>query len=162
MAAATPSCVCPGCDADAIRRIAIRAQWRSSESSAASGRSGSRRHDEPNALQTIRWQSLDDDTRSRASRTTGHRAISIRKQTESRRSVRTKQQPAWESALAQFKSLSVKACCRQPSSCPRHPGKFRSRLSKATVKIGLREIVGRRPRKYRIHQDDKTLRLPGF
>jgi hypothetical protein len=31
MAAATPSCVCPGCDADAIRRIAIRAQWRSSE-----------------------------------------------------------------------------------------------------------------------------------
>jgi hypothetical protein len=34
-------------------------------------------------------------------------------------------------------------------------------LKSEAVKIGVREIVGRRPRKYRIHQDDKTLRLPG-
>ena len=35
-------------------------------------------------------------------------------------------------------------------------------LESEAVKTGVREIIGRRPRKYRLHQDDKTLRLPGF
>jgi len=35
-------------------------------------------------------------------------------------------------------------------------------LESKAVKTGVREIIGRRPRKYRLHQDDKTLRLPGF
>jgi DNA invertase Pin-like site-specific DNA recombinase len=35
-------------------------------------------------------------------------------------------------------------------------------LESEPVKIGVREIIGRRPRKYKVHQDDKTLRLPGF
>lgn len=35
-------------------------------------------------------------------------------------------------------------------------------LDSEAVKTGVREIVGRRPRKYRVHQDDKTLQLPGF
>src|SRR6266508_1897484 len=56
---------------------------------------------------------------------------STRKQIGSRRSAPTKQQLAWEFASAQFESSFVKACCRQPSSYPRHHGKFRSRLSKA-------------------------------
>jgi len=35
-------------------------------------------------------------------------------------------------------------------------------LDSDAVKIGVREIVGRRPRNYKILQDDKTLKLPGF
>ena len=35
-------------------------------------------------------------------------------------------------------------------------------LDSEVVKIGVREIAGRCPRKYKAHQDDKTLRLPGF
>ena len=79
---------------------------------------------------------------------------SIRKQPESRDQCGPKQQPAWESALVQFKSSSVKACCRQLSSCPSVAA-----LESEVVKIGVREIVGTPARKYRIHHDDKT---PGF
>jgi DNA invertase Pin-like site-specific DNA recombinase len=35
-------------------------------------------------------------------------------------------------------------------------------LESEAVKTGVREIIGRRPRKYKVHHDDKTLRLPGF
>ena len=35
-------------------------------------------------------------------------------------------------------------------------------LASDAVKTGGREIVGRRPRNYRVLQDDKTLKLPGF
>jgi DNA invertase Pin-like site-specific DNA recombinase len=35
-------------------------------------------------------------------------------------------------------------------------------LESEAVKTGVREIVGRRPRNYKVLQDDKTLRLPGF
>src|SRR5262249_35424226 len=35
-------------------------------------------------------------------------------------------------------------------------------LDSEAVKIGVREIVGRRPKFYRRFQEDKTLRLPGF
>ena len=68
---------------------------------------------------------LDDDTRSRASRTTGHRAVRCGSKQSLRRSVRTKQQPAWEFALAQFKSSSVKARCRQTQLLPSAPGRAR-------------------------------------
>ena len=53
-------------------------------------------------------------------------------------------------ALAPFKSSSVKACCRQLSSCPSVAA-----LESEAVKIGVREIVGTPVRKYRIHHDDK-------
>jgi hypothetical protein len=35
-------------------------------------------------------------------------------------------------------------------------------LDSDVVKTGVREIVERRPRNYRVLQDDKTLKLPGF
>jgi hypothetical protein len=35
-------------------------------------------------------------------------------------------------------------------------------LDSEAVKIGVREIVGRRPKFYKRLQEDKTLRLPGF
>jgi len=35
-------------------------------------------------------------------------------------------------------------------------------LDSQAVKTGVQEIAGRRPRKYQVHQDDKTFRLPGF
>jgi len=35
-------------------------------------------------------------------------------------------------------------------------------LATEAVKTGVQQIVARRPRNYRVLQDDKTLRLPGF
>ena len=35
-------------------------------------------------------------------------------------------------------------------------------LESKAIKTGVREIIGRRPRNYRVLQDDRTLKLPGL